>query len=248
MIEYGAAPLDVTEPPKKRRTGLIISLAAVGVLVVGGAGVGIVALTYTVRKHIGVLAAQSPSPSPSPSPEPRTVNIDLRSADPASLTVAEVFPGRQLSYGNNRMTLLKKQRTSCPNASYGTLRRLWAKRGCSEVVRATGVDSSGRFVLTVGVANFPTAAAAASGAADLKSDSTGGVSPMTVPNSPAEDYNSHSARWVSWGTTGHFVVFADGAMIGHLDKVTDQAGLTLFEGDMLPALKAFSDRRQFPRD
>jgi hypothetical protein len=173
-------------------------------------------------------------------PQPTAVPKDIssRAADPAPLTVAEVYPKTLIviSPGEPGYRLLRTQASgNCAVATSGGVADLVRKLGCSQVVRGTLRSPDGRYLVTAGVFNLPDAAAADRAHAALKAlvDSEKGRFTGLAAGKGTEPIALASAQ-VGWHVRGHFLVYcviarADGDEIRHGDPYARQILFDLIE-------------------
>lgn len=168
---YGGPPPPLPQPPRGggSKVPLVVALAVVGTLVLGGLTAGGVAL---------VRASSDPTPSPTPSatsssptptldtPSPTVTSstpsvplpqrLNKRSADPSPLTVKELFPSSYKARNGKKYTRYATELfKDCGTAVTGKkLTRALRKGKCTQVAAATYVDKKANTVITVGLANL----------------------------------------------------------------------------------------------
>jgi hypothetical protein len=146
---------------------------------------------------------------PKPSVLPR--DIGTRKADPAPLTVAEVFPSKRLTIdpAQPAYQLIRAQiEPSCKAATDGGITDLLAGLGCSQVVRATLRSPSRDYLVTGGVFNLASAEAAKTAYAQVKKivDNRQGRFKGYVPTSVAKPL-ALSSTHLGWDYRGHFLAY-----------------------------------------
>jgi hypothetical protein len=100
----------------------------------------------------------------------------------------------------------------CAQGADPAAAKVLARYGCTTVLRATYVDSTGSMLVTVGVAVLPSIpAATAAGnrlAKEKPQDATGSVAPVPVPGTLAAGFSGAQRQW-SWAThAGSYVIMA----------------------------------------
>src|SRR6185369_8367392 len=88
---------------------------------------------------------------------PQKRDIGSRTADPAPLTEAEVFPKAEIVAAPNEppYVVVKTQASDdCKIAATDDIAALLATGGCSQVVRATLKSPNGQYLITAGVFNL----------------------------------------------------------------------------------------------
>lgn len=160
--------------PSGARRALLAGGSLLGVLLLSGGGV----LAYTSlsddspQPHKTAQAAPpvpaqthaTPRPvKPKPKPKPPgPVDIRDEKKDPATLTIAEVFPGRRLSIAGHTFVLAKAViNNHCDLTANGPFADELTRQHCRRVVRATFVSDDKKLAVTTGIAVMPTDAAAA---------------------------------------------------------------------------------------
>ncbi|HEX7744776.1 MAG TPA: hypothetical protein VF462_05895 [Micromonosporaceae bacterium] len=146
-----------------------------------------------------------------PRPTALPKDISSRAADPAPLTVAEVYPSNSIviSPAEPGYRLLRTQASDdCAVATSGGVADLLRGLGCSQVVRGTLKSPNGRYLVTAGVFNLPDAAAADRAHAALKAlvDSGKGRFTGLAAGKGTEPVALSSAQ-VGWHVRGHFLVY-----------------------------------------
>jgi hypothetical protein len=144
-----------------------------------------------------------------PSSEASTTPLASRAEDPEPLSLREVFPDRQVrppAAAPYRITLTHVD-TDCRVATVGTLGRLLADHGCSQVVRAGLVAPYGDYRVTAGVFNLADSA----GAEDVDGRlrrlvETGDGNFATLPAGTSSDPAAPVSR-VGWHTRGHYLLY-----------------------------------------
>ncbi|MFE7950700.1 hypothetical protein [Streptomyces sp. NPDC057426] len=185
--DWGALA-DASAAGRRRKRWLVIGGGVLAALVVGA-----VVATAVVNSNKGDnagkngtvtptgSAAPSDSPTPGPTfssvappppPNPKDYISDGKK-DKAPLSAEGLFPGKKLTMSGRAY---KKGATSstadCASVTQGGLGAVLKKNGCDRVIRATYVKDG--VAITVGVAVFPTEAAALK----AKNQASGGIAPL----------------------------------------------------------------------
>ncbi|HXA58822.1 MAG TPA: hypothetical protein VNW94_06635, partial [Streptosporangiaceae bacterium] len=171
-------PIPGAEPPAggaaggDRRRLLIgggVAVVLAGALVVGG--ITLMSGSSAAKNHNSAQAPAvthapvSPAPSHTPaipaSPVPTGPSINDARTDPKPLGLSEVFPSATMSLGGRDF---KQDKTAvnhqCSLTARGGMATALRDGHCTNVVRATYIDSAKKVAVTVGVAVMPTKAAA----------------------------------------------------------------------------------------
>lgn len=137
------------------------------------------------------------------------MDIATRAGDPRPFTVAELFPkATETISGRDYRLLASEELPTCRTGATGTAAATLDQRGCSQVVRGTWVDSGSRYVVTVGIANLPTTAAAQQVTAVLRDPSKGAFLPYPVPGGVAATFDGRDPTVVGWQAQGHYLVYS----------------------------------------
>ncbi len=214
------------EPPSgpSRRTIVLLGVAIVALLTAGGVGVGLLLSsgqspddTTTAPPTGEPTPSTSPStqpasdtpPPPSPGATGTNVDISARASDPAPLTVAEVFPGKAISFNGATYTVHGTEAaTDCKKASDATLGPALATAGCNQIVRATVSDPSNQYLVTIGIANLPTRLAADDVYERVEDPAKNGYFARLSGTGPAKDFAANRDTVVGSLARGHYVIFA----------------------------------------
>ncbi len=166
--------------------------------------------------------------------EPTTLPRDIssRDVDPEPLTIAEVFPGKEIviNVDESAYRVLKTQASkNCATAASDELHALLTEVGCSQVVRGTLRSPSGIYLMTAGIFNLADAAGAESAHDRTKSiiDNRKGGFQGLIAGSGTDAIVLPSAQ-VGWHVRGHYLVYcviakADGTPIGENDPFARQS-------------------------
>jgi hypothetical protein len=105
-----------------------------------------------------VAAADSPASRPSPGLGPWQ-HIGTRAADPAPLTLAQLFPAQFAAGGGSFTRTTQLGGSHCPGAVFGAkLQAAVRKDGCTQVMRASYLEAAQKLMGTIGVLNLATSA------------------------------------------------------------------------------------------
>lgn len=149
-------------------------------------------------------------------------DISSREADPAPLTPAELFPGRDVSVDPARpayRVLRTMADRRCTAAASGEIGALLTDLGCDQVVRGTLRAPAGGYLLTAGIFNLDDAAGASWAREKIKPMVDGGRGRFTgMPAGKGTEAIALSSAHVGWHVRGHYLVYcvtarADGRAI-----------------------------------
>jgi hypothetical protein len=137
-------------------------------------------------------------------------DITTREADPAPLTVQEVFPAKQvvIATGQPAYPVLRTQAGDCKLAATDELSKKLADAGCSQVVRGTMKSPNGQYLVTGGVFNLASETAAeelhnlVKPLVDEKKGRFTGLSAGT-----GTDPIVLSSTHLGWDVRGHFLLY-----------------------------------------
>ncbi|MFG1677743.1 hypothetical protein [Micromonospora sp. NPDC049282] len=220
---------DVSELPRNRRADRRGGGRVWQTLIGGAAVLLLLSLTgLAVAALLDERSATPPASEPTPQPTvaetnpPSRSDLDSRDTDQASLTVRELFPGKQLvvTDGKPAYRVLKTQTSAnCAVAATGEIAALLARLGCNQVVRGTLRSPDGDHLLTAGLFNL-TDLASAQRVRDrirpLLDDRQGRFRGLAAGDD-TEAVEKAAAR-VGWQVRGHYIAFclvtrADGERI-----------------------------------
>lgn len=149
-------------------------------------------------------------------------DISSREADPAPLTLSEVFPGREVVVDPARpgyRVLLAKVDRQCTAAASGEIGALLTDLGCDQVVRATLRAPTGGYLVTAGIFNLDDAASATWAREKIKPMVNGGQGRFKgMPAGKDTAVIALASAHVGWQVRGHYLVYcvtarADGKAI-----------------------------------
>jgi hypothetical protein len=181
-----------------------LSIIAV-VVVVATCGLG----SYLLVKDGSTVVGAEPAPTPT---IPRR-DISSRTADPALLTIADVFPGDEITVDPSIPAYKRigaaQAAKDCRVAATSDLGKLLVTLGCNQVVRATYSSTEGAFLVTAGVFNLVDSASATKANTDIKVlvDGAKGRFSGYVSGTPAKMLGRSSTR-LAWAAEGHFLIFS----------------------------------------
>ena len=235
------------KPPRRPKAWVrpvIYSTAAVVLL--GAAGGGL----YAVAQRN---ATPPPSADPSPTasahvglirPQGKYGFAASRKTDPTPLTAKELFPRLKITSGG-RTYLMRARRTDkvCKNAVVGEkIQKAVQAAKCTQLIRASFQDSSGKIIGTIGVANLGTSAGArrvaSAGAAKERKDY---VKPLQGKSGATKSLGTGEALAGAW-THGHYAVllwfqFKDGHKPSAAEtKRLNRAATDIADKTVFPAL------------
>lgn len=156
---------------RSRRRWWLIALSIVsGLAVVAACGAGAYIVLNEGEQHpiagsaSGDRAEPSEDEASGDEEAPEVVDpIESRETDPEPLTVAELFGSSTFTpagAAGSYEVLESEELDDCSEAGIEDLAEILADSGCTQVVRATMVDSGGEFAATAGVVNLENAAEA----------------------------------------------------------------------------------------
>jgi hypothetical protein len=162
-------------------------------------------------------------------------DINSRTADPAPLTIRELFPAEQIliNQAEPAYQLLKTDASEdCRSAASGEISSLLVQLGCSQVVRGTLRSPTGAYVVTAGIFNLGDATGADRAHEKIKPlVDTGKGRFQGMGAGKGTDPVTRSTAQVGWHARGHFLAYC---VIARVD------GRPIGAGDQ-PAQKILSD-------
>ncbi|MEV7005455.1 hypothetical protein [Streptosporangium sp. NPDC051022] len=152
------------EGPRSRRP-LYIAAGALGVLVAGGVGLAMLVNSdgSSPSGTASAPAQASNAPVAPNGPGGRFGYAGSRATDPHTLTLNELFKRTKVSHdGQSYLMTVRRTDKKCKDAVVGDkLQKALADGKCTQLLRASFRDATGKIIGTVGVANLKTSAAAA---------------------------------------------------------------------------------------
>ena len=156
--------------------------------------------------------------------------LTARAADPAPLTIQEVFPDQSAVHpvdARSYQITMTHSDTDCRTATTGEMGSLLSGRGCSQVVRAGLVAPYGGYQVTAGLFNLDDA----TGAADVDGRlrhliETGDGNFATLP-AGRTDPDAPPTSQVGWRARGHYLLYCvitrpGGALVAGDDPYAEQ--------------------------
>lgn len=152
-------------------------------------------------------------------------DISSRELDPTPLTVADVFPTREIvadpNYPPHVMMGEPHVSEDCSVAADGEVRRILVANGCSQVLRASYGSYDSVYFATAGVLNLPDEAVATHIATEIQSliQTDQGRFRGYISQPTVNDLLYSAAPRLGWEVRGHFLLYIvivrqDGAAIG----------------------------------
>ncbi|MFY1673299.1 hypothetical protein ACN27G_25590 [Plantactinospora sp. WMMB334] len=159
-------------------------------------------------------------------------DISSRAADPAPLTVRELFPSAkevQVDTDQSAYELLKTQESAdCDLVAEGDIATVLADAGCSQFVRGTLRSPTGLYLATAGIVNLADEAGATAAREKIKTivDAGEGRFRGLAAGRGTEAVTLASAQ-AGWHVRGHFLIYCvvaktDGKTIGADDLFARQ--------------------------
>ncbi|MGV9539254.1 hypothetical protein ACWDR9_37095 [Streptosporangium sandarakinum] len=236
------------EGPRSYRPFIFIGA---GLAVLVAAGFGLAALA----------GSDDVPPTATASPPARTSGAQLpdapggkfgfaasRATDPSRLTLNEVFKRKKVAHGGQRFEMtVRRNDTKCKDAVVGDkLQKALTDGKCTQLLRASFRDSSGKIIGTVGVANLKTSAAASKVVSTVRGKSLEEyLKALPGKDKVTKSLGSGEAFAGGWAH-GHYAVliwfqYKD----GHLPKKTEvkklnQAAFGAVDATVTPVLEARS--------
>jgi hypothetical protein len=202
--------------PERAAQFLTTGLAALIVLAL----TGLIGFFIVAEERRGSPAGASATPQP-------TDELGSRAADPAPLTLQEVFPDpaevRPAGKPAYRITMTHIDNV-CRTATTGTLGAVLEDRGCTQVVRASMAAPYGGYEVTAGLFNLADAAGAAAvedRVRKLVETGDGSFAAMAV-GELGTDPATPPTSLVGWHNRGHYLLYCvitrpDGRMVPNDD-------------------------------
>lgn len=225
-----------------RRTWVALGIACAVVLLVccGGGVIGLVALGTSAR-----VPAEKGDPQPRPAPSPtRAVDLSSRATDPRPLTVRDVFPGTAIVTGGRTYRILRAEALPrCVPGAYGRTAVAVRAQGCTQLVRATVLDPTGRYLATVGIANLGDAVGAERVAASQHEPDRGSFTPLAVPGTAASTFRRTNGGIVAGRAQGHYAVYCWVGLRTGRDPALPDGRIDRMIHDLCDAAATALDRR-----
>ncbi|WP_283138677.1 hypothetical protein [Rhizohabitans arisaemae] len=235
---------------RRRRSKLPMIIAGVASVALAIAAGVLVALSGDEQAPA---AATAPTTSPTPTKSPLAAGAGVtgeygfaqsRLTDPLPLALDEVFRNKKITKGGRTYLMtVRRLDKSCAGVMQGTrLLKAIKGAGCTQVLRASFQDSTGKIIGTLGVANLK----------DLKATlrvqkTQGGTDYLKpLPGKKATSVLGSGEAYAGIWKHGHYAVFVwFGYQDGHRPtaaerKKLNQAAADIAEGTVFPALDSRS--------
>ncbi|MET8047963.1 hypothetical protein ABZU75_10190 [Streptosporangium sp. NPDC005286] len=236
------------EGPRSRRP-IFIALGALAALIAGGVGLAVLANSDPAPvPGAATPSAQAPLVPPANIANGKFGLASSRATDPYALTLNEVFKHRKVRIGKqNYLMTTRRTDRKCGEAVVGDkLKKALTAAKCTQLLRASFRDASGKIIGTVGVANLKTSA----GATKVVSASSGKEREEYIKPLPGKDKVTKllgtGEAFVGEWRHGHYVVmvwfqYKD----GHLPKKNEvkqlnQSAFGAADATVTPALESRS--------
>ncbi|MBB5870500.1 hypothetical protein F4553_003879 [Allocatelliglobosispora scoriae] len=199
--------MPMMERPEGGQTRLLklILTGLIGTVLLVLCGSGVWGILQDERK--GSSAAAAPTAPPTELP----VDISSREVDEKPLTVAEVFPTKEIviDKASPPYRLIATQANAdCRVAADGQLKGMLVTAGCSQVVRATLKSPTNDYLVTGGIFNMETADSASEAYAQVKTVVDGGKGRFKgYVSSAVTKPLALSSTHLGWDYQGHFLVY-----------------------------------------
>ncbi|MEU6427551.1 hypothetical protein ABZ860_16795 [Microbispora sp. NPDC046973] len=161
---------------------------------------------------------------------------------PAGMVFPEELPytalGRAQQYAR-RVGIAPE--AACGAATDSPVASVLRKYGCRAMLRATYVDQTSTFAVTVGVAVLPSEQARADAAGELPVDDRVGVRPVAFPGTVTDTFGAAQRQRTGWVGAGPYIVFST---VGYTDGRT-RASVPLEEqvnSEMWPVAETVAGR------
>lgn len=185
--------------PRSRRP-IFIALGALAALIAGGIGLAVLANSDPAPlPGTATPSAKAPLMPPANIAKGKFGLASSRATDPYALTLNEVFKHKKVRIGKqNYLMTTRRTDRKCGNAVVGEkLQKALSAAKCTQLLRASFRDASGKIIGTVGVANLKTSA----GATKVVSAGTGKEREEYIKPLPGKDKVTKLL-----GTGGHSLV------------------------------------------
>jgi hypothetical protein len=241
--------------PSNKKLGLIIGIiAAVLVLVCGGGTAAVVALSSAAERDTAAESVTDeptadPEPTEEPTEEPTSEplpDIFSRSGDPKPLTVSEVFPSTVISGTNRSYRVVRTDVVlRCSAGATGLTATALTTGGCSQIVRATVVDSTTKYRATFGIANLRDTVGALGVVRSLQDANKGSFEVLRAPGTKASNFRLSAGAFVGSRSRGHYVVFCVVGLTSGDSPSRSDANLRPIVTDLSDALHDVIDHRVY---
>ncbi|MEU4829858.1 hypothetical protein [Streptosporangium sp. NPDC023615] len=236
------------EGPRSRYP-IFIAAGAFALLVAGGVGLAMLARSDpTTAPGTATPAADTPAAPPARVADGKFGYASSRATDPHPLGLNELFKSKKVRAGDQTYLMTTRRLDKkCGQAVVGAkLQKALTAAKCTQLLRASFRDSSGKIIGTVGVANLKTSA----GASKVIAVKTGKKQEEYLKALPGKDkvtkFLGTGEASVGYWTHGHYAVlvwfqYKD----GHLPKKTEakklsQTAIAVMDATVTPALDSRS--------
>lgn len=194
------------------------------VITIGAISVAMVLAVCSFSSWSLLRDGDQPVGAPTEGPSVEYRDISSRELDPTPLTVADVFPNREIvadpDYPPHVMMGEPHVSEDCSVAADGEVRRLLVGNGCSQVLRASYSSYDNVYFATAGVLNLPDETVATSLATEIQGliQTDQGRFRGYISEPTVNDELYSAAPRLGWEVRGHFLLYVvivrqDGAAI-----------------------------------
>ncbi len=208
-------------------------MTSLGVMIMAGiCGLSGFFIVADERRGHGAEAAGRPS-------DPVPYGISSRQVDPRPLTLAEIFPDREIRLVDGgepyRITMTHID-TDCDIATTGALGPMLREHGCSQVVRAAMTAPYGGYEVTAGVFNLADADGTAQVGRQIRQVVEGGdgsFAAMAAGAAPGSAPKAEPLAQVGWHERGHYLVYCVITRPDHTPLAVDDQYAARITADLL---------------
>jgi hypothetical protein len=201
--------ISALNPGHSRRWKAGLGLLAV-IVMLAVCGIGSYLIVMDEQKGLQAQTTTGPKPTTTP------VDISSRKVDPNPLTAQELFPSKTITVDPNKpdevYTLIgsPQELSDCKAAAEGDVAKLIAGLGCSQVVRGTLKTPIDGYLVTGGIMNLETAAAADKAWEQIEKivkDDKGRFVGYVIPSEKSTKPLALASSVVGWTVKGHYVAY-----------------------------------------
>jgi hypothetical protein len=227
VLIRNAVPGLIRNLPHHKPWMIALSVIAVAV-VLATCGLG----TLMLFKDDRQLTAQS-----QPTPTVPTRDISTRQKDSALMTVADVFPNKEIT-ADAAVPPYKQigdaqTNPDCRTAATGALGKLLVAKGCDQIIRATFFSTDGHYLVTAGILNLLDSNAASQTVEQIRSmDPSTGRFTGYITTADTKVIG-RSATQVGWESEGHFLIYCVIARADGQDLATSDPMIKVIVYDMV---------------
>ncbi|GAA1746642.1 hypothetical protein [Luedemannella helvata] len=184
----------------------VVSVAAVAVVtVIAVCGVSLRTMFLDAQQDTRKTAVP-------PTSAPPTRDISDRKVDPKAMTVADVFPSKQIEIGpgvpNYAMIGNAQVLKDCRAGATGELGKMLRSLGCNQLIRATARTEDKNYLVTFGVFNLKDDVAARQAHEEIKTYVDQGKGRFTgYISTSATKVLGRAPTQLAWDADGHFLVY-----------------------------------------